>query len=216
MSGMTCGCAWVWHTRRMKLRYLVAAATLLSAGGCRHNSHTIPVDTLPPQTPLPGELTLGPGDIFDVRVFGEADLSSTYRVGDNGTIDYPLIGQIRVEGLEPHQAAQYIASQLAAKYLKHPQVSILVKEQSSKKIIVIGQVAKPGTYPFTVSMSVIEAITVAGGFTPMAAKNNATVTRMEGGKKVALEVRVADIGEGKAKNISLRPGDIISVPERLF
>jgi polysaccharide export outer membrane protein len=63
---------------------------------------------------------------------------------------------------------------------------------------------------------VVEAITVAGGFTPMAAKNDTTVTRSESGKKTIVKVPVADIGEGKAKNVYLRPGDIISVPERLF
>lgn len=162
------------------------------------------------------ELALGPGDTFDVNVFDERDLSGTYRVGSDGTIDFPLIGQLRVEDLEPHQAAEMIAGKLAEKYLKHPQVSILVKEQTSKKIMVIGQVSKPGAFPYAANMTVVEAISIAGGFTPIASKNKTTITRVEGGKKLSLEVPVADVGEGKARNVLLRPGDIISVPERLF
>jgi len=188
------------------------AVLLLALAGCGQ----------PPVVPdaqkvlIAGELALGPGDLFDVRVFGEAELSNTYRVSADGTIDYPLIGQIRVEGLEPHQAAAKIADLLREKYLKHPQVSILVKDQPSKKITVIGQVAKPGTFSFAANMNVVEAITLAGGFTPYAAKNRTTITRVERGQKSSFEVPVADIGEGKARNVILRPGDIISVPERIL
>jgi polysaccharide export outer membrane protein len=80
----------------------------------------------------------------------------------------------------------------------------------------MGQVTKPGTLTFTPSMTVVEAITAAGGFTPMAAKNDTTVTRTEAGQKTTLKVPVEDIGTGKARNVYLQPGDIISVPERLF
>jgi polysaccharide export outer membrane protein len=65
-------------------------------------------------------------------------------------------------------------------------------------------------------MSVVEAITVAGGFTPLAAKNDTTLTRSEQGKKTTVKIPVEAIGEGRARNVYLRPGDIISVPERLF
>jgi polysaccharide export outer membrane protein len=185
---------------------------LVVAVGCERPTPVTEVSQVTPE----GELALGPGDTFDVRVFGEPDLSTTYRVATDGTIDYPLIGQLRVEGLEPHAAADLIAGKLREKYLKHPQVSILVREQPSKKITIIGQVAKPGTFSFAANMNVVEAITLAGGFTPIAAKNQTTITRLQQGQKVSLVVPVADIGEGKAKNVAVRPGDIISVPERIF
>jgi polysaccharide export outer membrane protein len=164
----------------------------------------------------PTELALGPGDTFDVRVFGEPELSGTYIVAGDGTIDFPLIGQVRVEDLVPHKAAELIASQLAEKFLRHPQVSLLVKEQQSKKIYVMGQVAKPGTIPFVQNMSIVEVITLAGGFTPIAWRNRTTITRLENGQKKSIEVPVAEIGEGKAPNVMVRPGDIITVPERIF
>ena len=93
---------------------------------------------------------------------------------------------------------------------------MLVKDQTSKKIYILGQVGHPGTYSYVPSMSVVEAITVAGGFTGLAAKNDTTITRSELGKKTIVRVPVADIGEGKAPNVYLRPGDIISIPERIF
>jgi polysaccharide export outer membrane protein len=167
-------------------------------------------------TQVPIDTTLGVGDTFEVRVFGEQEFSGTYRVSAEGTITFPLAGDIKVAGLEPQQAAKGIAEALGKEYLRNPQVTVLVHEQTSKKVYILGQVTKPGTYTYTPSMSVVEAITLAGGFTPIAAKNDTTITRSEEGKKTTSKVAVEDIGQGKAKNVYLRPGDIISVPERLF
>jgi polysaccharide export outer membrane protein len=162
------------------------------------------------------DTSLGVGDTFEVRVFGEPDLSGPFKVGSEGNITYPLVGVLHVEGLEGQAAAKLIADKLRQGILRDPQVTVLVKEQTSKKVYVLGQVGHPGTFTYTPSMSVVEAITVAGGFTALAAKNDTTLTRNEAGKKTTLKVPVADIGEGKARNVFLQPGDIISVPERLF
>ncbi len=169
----------------------------------------------PARVPI-ADTGLGVGDTFDVRVFGEPDLSGTYRVGADGAVTFPLAGSIQVEGLGPEQVAERLAARLKDGILRNPQVTVLVKEQTSKKVHIIGQVTKPGTFTYTPSMSVVEAITIAGGFTPLAAKNDTTITRNEQGKKTIVRAPVADIGEGKAKNVYLKPGDIISVPERIF
>lgn len=171
--------------------------------------------TMPP-TASDSEFALAPGDTFDVRVFGEPEMSGSYRVAPDGTIDFPLIGRVDIQGLLPQQVAEQLKNLLQRGYLRNPQVSIAVKEQASKKIIVLGQVTRPGTFPYSPSMSVVEAVTMAGGFTPMAAKNDTTVTRVEDGRKTSVKVPVGDISEGKAGNYFLRPGDIVSIPERLF
>jgi polysaccharide export outer membrane protein len=182
--------------------------------GCGPSVTTV-VENNPP--PPIADTTLGVGDTFEVRVFGEAELSGVYRVSAEGTITFPLAGVIKVEGLDPQQAALEIGRLLAqGQFLRNPQVSVMVRDQTSKKIIIMGQVAKPGTFTYVPSMSVVEAITTAGGFTPIAAKNATTITRTESGKKTIVKVPVDDIGTGKARNVYLRPGDIISVPERLF
>jgi polysaccharide export outer membrane protein len=162
------------------------------------------------------DTSLGIGDTFEVRVFGENDLSGLYKVGAEGNINYPLVGVLHVDGLDAQAVAKLIADKLREGILRDPQVTVLVKEQTSKKIYILGQVGHPGTFNYTPSMSVVEAITVAGGFTGLAAKNDTTITRSEQGKKTIVRVPVADIGEGKAVNVYLRPGDIISVPERIF
>jgi protein involved in polysaccharide export with SLBB domain len=169
-----------------------------------------------PVAPMTVDTSLGVGDTFDVRVFGEGDLSGTYKVGSEGNINFPLIGVVHVAGLDAQAAAKLIADKLREGILRDPQVTVFIKEQTSKKIYILGQVGKPGTFNYTPSMSVVEAITVAGGFTGMAAKNDTTITRTEQGKKTVVRVPVADIGEGRAQNVYLRPGDIISVPERIF
>lgn len=188
----------------------VLVAVFLSTG-CHDGRSTI-LDA-PPSV---ADNNLGVGDTFEVRVYGEADLSASYKVGTDGNITFPLIGVVHVEGLDPPTAAKKIADRLADGILRNPQVSILIKEQTSKKITVLGQVSKPGVYPYLPSMTIVELITQAGGFTPLAAKNDISITRITQGKKETVSVPVASISEGRAKNVYVRPGDIISVPERIF
>ena len=189
----------------------LAAALVLS--GCVPERKTLVEQ--PPVAPVV-DATLEMGDTFDVRVYGEADLTGTYRVSAEGTINMPLAGVIKVEGLNQQQAAKRIADRLREGLIRDPQVIVSIKELASKKIYIIGQVAKPGTFSFTPLMSVLEAIIGAGGFTPLAAKNDTTITRAESGVKTIVKVPVEEIGEGKAKNVYLKPGDIINVPERIF
>jgi protein involved in polysaccharide export with SLBB domain len=163
------------------------------------------------------DTTLGSGDVFDVRVFNEKELSATYRVASDGTIDFPLIGQITVGGLTPNEVRALIETMLKeGDFLKQPQVSILVKEYSSKKVSVFGQVNKPGTFPWQDGMGVVQAISLAGGFTPMAKTENTMVSRIVDGEKQNFVLPVEEIGEGKRPDFILSPGDIIFVPERVF
>jgi protein involved in polysaccharide export with SLBB domain len=201
------------HTTRAAVFFVAAAAFVLGCGtGTRYST------ALPTEVPTQNEFALGAGDTFEVTVYDEPKLSGPYRVASDGTIHFPLLGTVKVEGMLPQDLAQELQKRLLAGYLRSPQVSILVKDLSSKKIIIIGQVSKPGTITYAPNMSIVEAITVAGGFTPMALKNSTTITRVEQGtgRKVSTTVPVADISEGRAGNYYLRPGDIVSVPERIF
>ena len=167
--------------------------------------------------PRPPEIdaTLGTGDLFDVRVFGEPDLSGTYRVDTEGTIDYPLVGRLTVAGKLPGEVASMLKEKLTA-YVKNPQVSVLVKEMSSKHVIIYGQVQKPGTYPYTNPMTISQAISVAGGFTAMAARDRVIISRPAQGEQQIIEVNLRDIADGKKPNRFVAPGDEVYVPERLF
>jgi polysaccharide export outer membrane protein len=111
---------------------------------------------------------------------------------------------------------ELIASKLKDGYLKNPQVSLMVKEWNSRKVSVIGQVQKPGSVAYFPNMTIVDAIAAAGGFTGIASKNAVTLRREFKGAVESRNCPVADISEGKAPNVVLRPGDILVVEERLF
>ncbi len=177
--------------------------------------------TPPPSTPIQAveivsEERLGIDDVFEVRVFGESDLSATYRVAADGTIDYPFVGRISVIGMRSGDVQELIATKLKEGYLKNPQVSLMVKEWNSRKVSVIGQVQKPGSVAYFPNMTIVDAIAAAGGFTGIASKNAVTLRRENKGTVESRNCPVADISEGRAPNVVLRPGDILVVEERLF
>jgi len=160
--------------------------------------------------------TLGTGDLLEIKVFQEQELSGQYRISPEGTIDFPLCGKVQVQGLNTSATADALTRCLGERYLKHPQVSVLLREYNSKKIFVFGEVQKPGTFPYEEDMSIIQAITMAGGFTKVASKNDIAVTRQVEGRETKIRVPVADIGTGREKNFRLQPGDIVFVPESIF
>jgi polysaccharide export outer membrane protein len=188
---------------------LLAPLTLLAA--CPHSGTRTLVAPRAPDV----DATLGPGDLFDVRVFGEPDLTGTYRVGPEGTIDYPLVGRLVAAGKLPSEIATQLREKLEA-YVHKPQVSVLVKEVTSKRVTVYGQVQKPGTFPYTNLMTISQAISLAGGFTAMAARERVVVSRFEDKKQKIVEVNLLDIAGGKTANQFIAPGDEVYVPERVF
>jgi len=167
--------------------------------------------------PATGSLvTLEPGDVFDVRVYQEKDLSGTYRVGADGTIRFPLVGSVGVSGKTPEMVSDSIKGALQEGFLRDPQVTVFVKEFRSKKVFVLGQVAKPGTFSYEQGMNLIQVITLAGGFTNLAARDRTLITRISAGKERRVIVDAEEISQGKKPNISLTPGDIIFVPESIL
>ena len=165
---------------------------------------------------LTPEERLGIDDVFEVRVLGETDLSGAYRIAADGTIDYPFIGRVSVVGMHSGEVQELIATKLADGYLKKPQVSLMVKEWNSRKVSVIGQVQKPGAVGYFTNMTIVDAIAAAGGFTGIASKNSVNLRREAKGSVQSKNYPVADISEGRAPNVVLRPGDILVVEERLF
>lgn len=157
---------------------------------------------------------MGAGDVFGVRVFNEADLSQDYRVSPDGTIDFPYLGRIAVQGLEPPVIADRIREQLRERQiLRDPQVSVFVREISSRRIDVIGQVARSGTLNFTPNMTIVQAIAGAGGFTPLANRDRVLLIRTYRGQRRTFVVPVQGIVEGRFSNVTLAPGDVVSVSE---
>jgi protein involved in polysaccharide export with SLBB domain len=196
----------------------IAGLVLSLLLGCRHaQAHAPSPETLPSPAHIAVATSgLGPGDVFEVRVFQEPDLTGVYRLATDGSINFPLCGRVMLVGLSTAAAAERLVECLGRSYLRNPQVSIFVKEYNSKKIFVFGEVQKPGTFVFEDSMSIVQAVTLAGGFSVHAAKNSVSVTRLVNGEEERIKVAVDDIGNGRATNFALRPGDIVFVPESLF
>jgi protein involved in polysaccharide export with SLBB domain len=196
---------------------IVAAAALVLAA-CAHGGAEVPAISAEPAAhkEQPVASTLGAGDVVEVRVFQEPELSGVFQVGTEGDIVFPLCKRVVLGGLTANAAAETIRACLAERYMRDPQVSVLVKEYNSKKVFVFGEVQKPGTFPYQDGMSVVQAVTLAGGFTKTASQNSTSVTRRVGGTETKIKVSVQDIALGKASNFTLEPGDIVYVPESLF
>lgn len=207
------GCSLPASLQRLSVSLLTVLACTLLCTSCptpiSDEYLKIPVDT----NAIRSAVTLGPGDVFEVRVYGESSLTGMHRVSSEGSIQFPLVGEIRVAGLSPTEVATRLQSELMNGYLKNPFVTVLVKEYQSKKIYVLGQVVKPGTFPYEGQMNIVQAITLAGGFTPLAKKNSVIVTRVDAGQERSIRVPVERISEGLAPNFQLQPGDIVFVPE---
>ncbi len=159
---------------------------------------------------------LGPNDVIEVRVYGEQDLSGEHQVTAEGQVRLPLVGDISVDGLTPDEAQLAIEKAYNDAYLKSAQVTVLVKAYNSRRIYVLGEVKRPGNYPYEPRMTVIGAIALAGGAAKLANENGTVITRGKGEEQVRLSAPVNDIQQGEAPDVELLPGDIVFVPESPF
>jgi len=195
---------WIW----------LLSIVLVLAVGCGNARPPAPRN-LPTPTP---STTVGPGDLFTITVVGEKDLPTDYRVQPDGSINFPYIDKIVVAGLEPQEIVLTLRNKLKeAKILQDPQISIIVKAYNSKKVNIIGQVARPGNLAFVEGMKLVEALSLAGWFTPMADSNHVLLTRnVSSTKTVTAVVSVDAITDGAQADIPLQASDTIKVQQRLF
>lgn len=157
---------------------------------------------------------VGRGDIIEVKVFMEPEMSGVYPIGYDGAIRFPMIGKVAVVSRDVQSVADDIRERLkTGGILVDPQIAVSVRERTAQKIHVLGEVEKAGTFGFRTGMTVIEAITNAGGFTKLASQDGVKVTRVSGEE---FKVAAGSIVNGKAPNLPLEPGDIIYVPQSVF
>lgn len=161
------------------------------------------------------DYTIGPEDVLEITVWRNTDLSKVVAVRPDGRISLPLIGDVGAAGRTAAQLADAIAEKLK-EFKENPQVSIVVKEVNSYAIYVLGEVTKPGKYPLKSKTTLLQAITLASGFTPAAARNKIVVFRFGelGGKDTKIKASYDDIimRDESPQNIQLKPGDTIVVP----
>jgi polysaccharide export outer membrane protein len=153
-----------------------------------------------------GEYRLGSGDRVRVTVFGEKDLSGDFAVSDKGTVSMPLIGDVRAAGKSLREFEAEIVRQLRPDYLRNPKVSVEVV--NFRPFYIIGEVQKPGGYPYVAGMTVMQAVALAGGFTYRARESSVVIRRAlkSGGYRE----------EEAGPTAPVFPGDTVRVRERFF
>ena len=162
---------------------------------------------------------LAAADLISVTVYQDPDMNRKVRVNTNGTVSLPLIGSVAIGGMTLIDAQSSIEKKLA-QFLVSPQVSLFIEDYGNKTIFVMGEVQKPGSYPIPTEsrMTVLEAISTAGGFTPIAAQDRARVLRYVNGASVTYTINTKEITQQgqKDKDMVLEPNDIIYVPQSFF
>jgi len=155
---------------------------------------------------------------MNILVYGEPDLTAVVRVSREGAIELPLIGQVMAAGLTPPELKGRIESKLKEGYLVKPDVQIILQEYRQDVVHLMGQVAAPGPYRITHGNTLLETISKAGGFTPIAKRNKVKIIRKEDGKSRVFFVDTTRVTkEGNLQeDVLLMPGDVIIVPERFF
>ncbi len=161
---------------------------------------------------------VGPGDVFTMEIVGERDLPKEYQISADGSVDVPYIHTIKVAGLEAPEVARLIRQRMMdKKILSDPSVIVQVKEYHSRRITMLGQIAKPGSFAYSPGMTLIQAVSLAGGFTSISDTDRVNITRKtDSGRTFTAVLSVGTIMEGKSADVPLQAGDQIYVHERLF
>jgi polysaccharide export outer membrane protein len=156
---------------------------------------------------------IGPRDVLEIQVWREPDFSRQVLVRPDGKITFPLIGDVDASGLTTMELKQLITNKLEG-YVDSPEVTVSVVQSHSKYFFIIGKINAPGTYDLTPGMTVLQALSVAGGFAQLAHKDTVRIIRRSDGKEKIFNFDYDKVISGKKleQNIILEPNDTIVVP----
>lgn len=156
---------------------------------------------------------IGAQDVLDISVWKEAELSRAVPVRPDGRISLPLLNDVQAAGLTPTQLAAQITTGLN-KYMTNPQVTVIVEQINSQRVYILGEASRVGTYTLLPGMTILQALSNAGGCSPFANTKKIYVMRNENGKQVKYFFNYKEVVAGKhpEQNIALQNGDTIYVP----
>jgi polysaccharide export outer membrane protein len=176
------------------------------------DSKPAPVSSQVPEIEL-SSYRVGPEDMLEISVWREEGLKKEVLVRPDGGMSYPLIGDVQAAGKTVLEIRQEIARRLE-RFIPDPAVSVAILKVGSQRIYVIGRVNKPGEYPIGRYVDVLQALSLAGGLTPFADRNDIRVMRREGDRQVVLPFEYGRVvrGEKLEQNVQLRGGDVVVVP----
>ncbi len=205
--------------KRLLSTCLVVIATLANIGGgaswAAQAQKNDSAKAAPVPTPATTDATyvIGPEDVLNIDVWKEQGVSRSVPVRPDGKISLPLLNDVQAAGLTPMQLQVALRDSLK-KFISEPQVTVIVVAVNSRRIYVLGEVARPGAFPMLPHMTVLQALSTAGGFSQFAKESGVYVLRTENGQQKTLPFNYKEVVRGKRadQNIELKPGDTIVVP----
>lgn len=200
-------------------RILIAAVFALLLGACASGTHANMGDQLPPPdtTNAVGayeggtDYRIGPSDLLKITVFGVEELERQARVNSNGQITLPLIGGVMAGGKTIPELEQELAGRYSDGFLQNPQVSVFVEEYTSQRVTVEGSVGKPGIYPITGQMTLLQAIAMAEGLDELADQRGVVLFRQVNGERRAAAFDMTAVRSGQMLDPQIYGDDIIVV-----
>ncbi len=154
-----------------------------------------------------------PGDVLTISVWKEKDLDGDVLVLPDGTVSFPLTGDIHAAGRTIPDVQQEVATALA-KYMPDPVVTVAVKQENGNKVFVLGEVKQPGAFVADRNLDVMQVLSEAGGLTPFASENSIKILRRVNGTETAIPFKYGQVEDGEhlGQNIVLQSGDVVVVP----
>lgn len=192
-------------SRRLPARFVVPVCLLLAACGGTSAPSATPQDLDKLRAAAAAPPQLQAGEKIRVMVFGENSLSGEYQIDPSGFVSLPLAGTVKAAGLTQNDLAREIEASLRSGYLKDPKVTISILE--FRPFFILGEVEKPGAYPYSSGLNAMSAIATAGGTTYRASQSTVLIQHAGEG-----EMRAYDA----SKSIPILPGDVIQIPRRYF
>ncbi len=191
---------------------------------------SVATQDLAAQPAVPSDYTIGSQDILRITVLGHDDLTQSVLVQGDGTISYPLVGRVKASDLTTSELEKKLVELLGSRYIREPQVTVTVQEYRSKSVFVVGEIARPGTYPLARVLSLVEILAKAGPLNAVAAAEVVIVRSPDGAtgpllppepgaggdtrQLEVIRVNVRELEAGRLENnLLLRSGDTIFVPQ---
>lgn len=163
-----------------------------------------------PRAPSQLAYHIGTLDVLEITVFKVPDLTTSVQVAPTGTINLPLVGEIKAAGLTSQQLERELTRKLGDKYLQNPQVTVFVKEYNSQRVVVEGAVRRPGVYPLKGAGTLLQVIAQAEGLETRA-DSQVIVLRQEGGRRYAARFDLQSIKDGQLEDPEIKAGDTVVV-----
>jgi polysaccharide export outer membrane protein len=162
---------------------------------------------------VPPGYVIGTDDVLAIVYWEDKEMTSEAQVRPDGRIALPLINEVVAAGLTPEQLREKLTEE-SKKYMEDANITVVVRQINSRKAFITGEVNKPGTYPLTSPMTVMQLIAMAGGLREYADAKRIVIMRTENGKPTSLRFNYKDVIDGKnlEQNIQLKPGDTVVVP----